>query len=69
VLWLALSAVVAIALVAWLLVLSGRAPRRRRSLGVDVAPAPMQTPGVLAPGPLTADLDYTPETPDEEAPR
>jgi hypothetical protein len=68
VLWLALSAVVAIAFIVWLFVLSGRAPRRR-SLGVAVAPAPTQTPGVLAPGPLTADLDYTPETPDEEAPR
>jgi hypothetical protein len=44
---------VAVALLVWLFVLSGRAGRRKRT----VAAAPMQTPGILAPGPLTVEAE------------
>ena len=53
--WWILAVVAVVALVA-LFVLAGRAPRRRA--GLDAAPAPEQTPGVHAPGPLTTDVDY-----------
>jgi hypothetical protein len=55
---LVVLSVVAVALLVWLFVLSGRAGRRKRTL----AAAPMQTPGILAPGPMTVEPeDETPE--------
>jgi hypothetical protein len=53
VLWWVVASGVAVALLVWLFVLSGRAGRRKRT----VAAAPMQTPGILAPGPLTVEAE------------